>query len=168
MMSSSLPAFAAFAALLATALPASAADASADSTAAVVPVTEALRLGPLPLPLPAFHDSAVKGVTLDDVFGAPSLEPAGLWPRPGDQVRLPAGGSGRLGARVRRSRNLRTDGGRRRAARGVARRQPGRRAMAEGDAARRRGRSREAGRLARRQAHHARRPTARRARENWR
>jgi dipeptidyl aminopeptidase/acylaminoacyl peptidase len=93
MMSFSLPAFAALAALLATAVPAAAADTTADSTAVVVPIAEALRLGPLPLRLPAFHDSTVKGVTLDDIFAAPSLDPAGLWPRLGDRVPLPVGGT---------------------------------------------------------------------------
>ncbi len=92
MMWFSLPAIAALAALFVTTTPVVAAGAAADTTAVVVPVTEALRLGPLPLPLPAFHDSAVKGVGLDDIFGVPSLDPAGLWPRPEDQVNLPLGG----------------------------------------------------------------------------
>ncbi len=93
MMSFSLPAFGALAVLLAATVSTSGPEAATDAPAVVVPVTEALQLGPLPLALPAFHDSAVNGATLDDVFGVPSLDPAGLWPRENDQVVLPVGGT---------------------------------------------------------------------------
>lgn len=91
MRSFSLPVLVALAALLASPV----AGAVADSTAVIVPVHEALVFGPLPLPLPAFHDDAAKGLTLDDLFATPSLDPNGLWPRPGDEVRLPLGGTGK-------------------------------------------------------------------------
>lgn len=66
--------------------------AAPDSAAVTVALTAALQLGPLPLPLPAFHDAATMGTDLDQLFAAPSLDPAGLWPQAGDAVPLPLGG----------------------------------------------------------------------------
>ncbi|MEZ4386262.1 MAG: S9 family peptidase [Candidatus Krumholzibacteriia bacterium] len=55
----------------------------------VVPVARLLQAGPWPLPLPAFHDAAPGGVTLDDLAKAPSLDVALLRPRLGRTLAAP-------------------------------------------------------------------------------
>jgi len=54
--------------------------------AETVTVPSLLRLGPLPLTLPAFHDAAQQGVALDDLAGTPSLDVALLAPHDGNGV----------------------------------------------------------------------------------
>lgn len=57
--------------------------ATADTT---LPVDAALLLGPLPLPLPAFHDAADRGVTLEQLLAQRSLDVALLRPREGQRL----------------------------------------------------------------------------------
>ncbi|HOX24560.1 MAG TPA: S9 family peptidase [Candidatus Krumholzibacteria bacterium] len=68
--------------------PALAADAPAET---VVPVNQALRLGPVSLPLPAFHDAARFGTTLDQLLESRSLDVATLRPAAGLTVALGRG-----------------------------------------------------------------------------
>jgi len=71
-----------------------AAPAAAD-TAAADPVTVAidgvLQLGPVALPLPAFHDAERRGVSLAELAGAATLDVAVLQPSAGDALPTPAG-----------------------------------------------------------------------------
>lgn len=53
-----------------------------------VAVDDVLCLGPLPLPLPAFHDADKAGVSLDDLATEPTLDVAMLRPRKGDSIPL--------------------------------------------------------------------------------
>ena len=67
------------------------ADTAPADSVAVTRVGRALQLGPLPLPLPAFHDAARGGVELDALVDGPGLDVAGLWPRAGDRVPVARG-----------------------------------------------------------------------------
>ena len=60
---------------------------------ATVAVNRVLRLGPLPLALPAFHDADTHGVTLAELAKAPTLDVPAL--RPGDGQDVPAPGGDR-------------------------------------------------------------------------
>jgi len=72
-------------------LAASAAAADDADGPLVVTVDRALRLGPLNLPLPAFHDAETKGVTLEDLMDLPSLDVVTAWPHDGRKVVLARG-----------------------------------------------------------------------------
>ncbi len=63
--------------------------ASAAADPVTVPVTELLQVGPLPLPLPAFHDAAKHGATLDDLMKTPGLDVALLRPQEGRALAWP-------------------------------------------------------------------------------
>ena len=67
------------------------APAVADEAAGALEITEALVLGPLPLPLPAFHEAARHGTTLTQLVPARSLDVAVLRPSAGQVVPLRAG-----------------------------------------------------------------------------
>jgi len=56
---------------------------------ATLPIDDVLQLGPLPLPLPAFHDAERHGVSLADLAASPSLDVAMLRPREGEVVSWP-------------------------------------------------------------------------------
>ena len=64
--------------------PPAATSAAAEPT--VIAVDHVLRLGPVPVPLPAFHDAATRGVDLADLADAPTLDVALTRPRDGDRV----------------------------------------------------------------------------------
>jgi dipeptidyl aminopeptidase/acylaminoacyl peptidase len=68
-----------------------AADTAPADSVAVTRVGRALQLGPLPLPLPAFHDADKAGVDLGALADEPGLDVAGLWPRAGERVPAAAG-----------------------------------------------------------------------------
>ncbi len=68
------------------------ADEAADTPAPVtVTVAKVLQLGPVPLPLPAFHDADENGVTLEALLASRSLDTATLRPRDGQRVALAGG-----------------------------------------------------------------------------
>ncbi len=65
----------------------------ATALAETVAVSSVLRLGPAPLPLPAFHDADTQGVSLDDLATVATLDVPVLRPRAGASV---AGWPGQL------------------------------------------------------------------------
>jgi dipeptidyl aminopeptidase/acylaminoacyl peptidase len=58
---------------------------------ATVTVDRVLRLGPVPLALPAFHDADTHGVTLAELAKVPTLDVPALRPRAGQDVPAPGG-----------------------------------------------------------------------------
>jgi dipeptidyl aminopeptidase/acylaminoacyl peptidase len=81
--------FLAFAVIVAVSTAAMPTDALAEPP--TVSVDQVLRLGPLPLPLPAFHDADRHGLTLEDLAGTPTLDVAILRPQEGDEIAAPGG-----------------------------------------------------------------------------
>ncbi len=69
--------------------------AANEAAVTLVTAEEVLLLGPLPTPWPAFHDSDLRGYDLDDLMAKPTLEPAQLRPRAGDEVAQPGGSPAR-------------------------------------------------------------------------
>ena len=81
--------------LLALALLASVAVLADEPATETVSVDHVLHLGPLPLPLPAFHDADRHGVTLDQLLEFRSLDIAALRPQDGLKIARPGGDTAR-------------------------------------------------------------------------
>jgi len=56
-----------------------------------IPITTWLQMGPVSLPLPAFHDSEQKGYKIEELLDPGSLDPHLVFPRAGEELELAVG-----------------------------------------------------------------------------